>query len=226
LTGPSRSEYCLGGMRTGESRLALIGILLLALIVAVSAGGAQAKKKGKSGGTATVTRAVNAAIPDAVGNTRGLLISTIDIGGKRFKGTRVRDVNVTVQTAGAISTSAQDLQARLTAPNGATSWLFAGLSGQSIGPLTLDDQSPTFLNIDSVPQDNTPGSLAVPYAGTAQPDCLEARGGCPLGVMNDTPAGGRWTLRIYDISGATPGRTSALSFWRLRVVAGAPYRMK
>ncbi len=213
-------------MRTGESRLALFGILVLGLIVAMSGGGAQAKKRGKSGGTADVTTQVNAAIPDAVGNTRGLLTSTIEIGGKRFRGTRVRDVNVTVQTTGTISSSAQDLQARLTAPNGATAWLFAGLSGQSIGPLTLDDQSPTFLNIGSTPQDNIPGALGLPYAGIAQPDCLEARGGCPLGVMNDTPARGTWTLRTYDTSGATPGRTSTLNFWRLRVVAGMPYRTK
>jgi subtilisin-like proprotein convertase family protein len=213
-------------MRGRALRFALMGSLALLVAVGSAAGGAQAKKKGRAGGTAEITKTVNASVPDAVGNTSGMLVSTIDIGGRKFKGTRVRDVNVTVQTTGAISSSAQDIAARLTAPNGATSWLFADLEGQSIGPLTLDDQTPIWLNIDSTPQDVVPGALGVPYAGTAQPDCIEALGGCPLGVMNDTPASGIWTLRVHDTSHAAPGRTSVLNLWRLRVVAGKPYQTK
>jgi len=208
-----------------ERRLTRLGLLGLT-VAAVAVGGAipgtaAAKKKGKVGGTANVSMPVNAGIPDATVNTDGLLASTITIGGKKFKGTRVRDVNVTVQTTGASPDSAEDLDARLTAPNGATSWLFAGLSGSSIGPLTLDDQSVNFLVTDVV----APNSLGPPYAGIAQPDCVSMRGGCPLAAMNDGPASGVWTLRVYDRSN-NPGVTSVLNNWRLVVQAGKPYKTK
>src|SRR5262249_10028104 len=61
-----------------------------------------------------------------------------------------------------------------------------------------------------------------PYAGTAQPNCLLAFGGCPLRVMNDGPASGVWTLRIYDTNPGG-GNTSALDSWRLAVRTGPRY---
>jgi subtilisin-like proprotein convertase family protein len=202
-------------------RLSLMGLAVVAFIAA-GASPAAAKKKGKVGGTADITTPVNAGIPDATANTDGLLASTIAVGGKKFKGTKVRDVNVTVQTTGASSTAVGDLDARLTAPNGATSWLFSNLSGQSIGPLTLDDQSVNFL-VTGPPFSSN--SLGPPYAGTAQPNCRQAFGGCPLTVMNNGPATGIWTLRVYD-RGTTPGDTSILNSWRLVVRAGKAYRTK
>jgi subtilisin-like proprotein convertase family protein len=213
-------------MNAKRSRVALwaTAALTLLAIAGMTPGAAEAKKKkGKTGGTADITKQVNAAIPDATATTNGMLTSTIDIGGKKFKGTRVRDVNVTLQTSGAAANSVDDLDARLSAPNGATSWLFNALNGQSLGPLTLDDQSPNFL--DGLPPTYTPTALPSPYVGTAQPDCLEAFGGCPLAVMNDGPASGTWTLRIYDDS-TGGGNTSTLLFWRLTVVAGKPYKTK
>jgi subtilisin-like proprotein convertase family protein len=212
-------------MRPRGSRLARSGTTVFALvaIAALTAGTAQAKKTGKVGGTIDITRTVNAPIPDATTTTNGLLVSTIDISGKRFKGTRVRDVNVTLQTTGAAADSARDLEARVSAPDQSTSWLLSDLSGQSVGPLTLDDQTITFL--DGSPPSPSPFALVSPYVGTAQPDCVELHGGCPLGVMNDHPASGTWTFRIYDNSMAA-GRTSILNFWRLHIVTGKPYRTK
>jgi subtilisin-like proprotein convertase family protein len=203
-------------------RLGLLGLAVAAVMVA-GASPAAAKKKRKVGGTADITVPVNAGIPDATANTDGLLASTTAIGGKKFKGAKVRDVNVTVQTTGANADAAGDLDARLTAPNGATSWLFASLTGQSIGPLTLDDQSVNFLA--GAPPPQTPTALTSPYAGTAQPACRQAFGGCPLAVMNNGPATGTWTLRVYD-RGTTAGDTSILNSWRLVVKAGKPYKTK
>jgi len=210
-----------------SSRLrAAIGIAVVILVSAIAtlgAGVAQAKKKGKAGGTVQITRTVNAQIPDATSTTNGMLVSTIQVGGKRFKGTRVRDVNVTVQTTGAGPSAALDLDARLSAPDGSTSWLFADLNAQSVGPLTLDDQSANFHG--GTPPSPSPLVLVAPYAGTAQPNCVELHGGCPLGVMNDHPASGTWTLRVYD-TGTTAGRQSTFNFWRLQLVTGKPYRTK
>jgi subtilisin-like proprotein convertase family protein len=202
-------------------RLGLFGLVAAAVAVA-GASPAAAKKKGKVGGTADITMPVNAGIPDATANTDGLLASTITVGGKKFKGSKVRDVNVTAQTTGANADAAADLDARLTAPNGATSWLFSNLAGQSIGPLTLDDQSVNFL-VNTAPVSSN--SLGPPYTGTAQPNCLQAHGGCPLTVMNNGPATGTWTLRVYD-RGISAGSTSILNSWRLVVRAGKAYRTK
>jgi len=166
---------------------------------------------------------VNQPVPDGTTDTNGLLTSTISVGGKRFKGTVIRDVNVTLQTTGSSTNSATQVDARLTAPNGMTTWLLGDqLSGQSIGPLTLDDQSPNRLGGT---QQRDPTMLVAPYAGSAQPDCFNSFGVCTFWPMNGGPASGTWTLRVYDVAG-TPAATSILNFWRLTVVAGKPYLTK
>src|SRR5262249_31268701 len=115
--------------------------------------------------------------------------------------------------------------ARLTAPNGATAWLLNfNLAGQSVGPLTLDDDTPVFLGGTS--PSPSPFVLTSPYAGTAQPACAFVNGGCPLRVLNDGPATGAWTLRVYDGGAPPPLLTSVLNNWRLTVVAGRPYTTK
>jgi subtilisin-like proprotein convertase family protein len=213
-------------MRNRRTHLVLVGALALVLSVTVGltmTDAAVAKKKRKAGGTADITKQVNAPIPDATapGPTWGVRSSTIDVGGKKFKKTKVRDVNVTVQTAGDQANSANDVVATLISPNGTRTWLFAGLGGQSIGPLTLDDETPTEVGLGTTARDST--QLVRPYAGTAQPFCFLAEGACPLAVLDNGPASGAWTLRVYD---SNPGNTSSLSSWRLVVLAGKPYRTK
>ena len=61
--------------------------------------------------------------------------------------------------------------------------------------------------------------------GTAQPDCFAAPGVCTLWPMDGGPASGTWTLRVYDIDDSAVA-TSILNFWRLRVVAGRPYKAR
>ena len=83
-------------MSKTKPRLIIAAFLALALVVA-PAGAAQAKKqKAKS---VNITQSPNAPVPDAVGAVEGQLNSTIAVGNK-FKGLKIRDVNVTVQTTG------------------------------------------------------------------------------------------------------------------------------
>jgi subtilisin-like proprotein convertase family protein len=207
--------------------MALLGVLALALSVTVglSAGVAEAKKKkAKVGGTVDITQTVNGAIPDATATTFGTLQSNIAVAGKKFKGSKIRDVNVTVQTqATGGATPADNLRFRLTAPDGTTTWLVGSgfLAGTSVGPLTFDDETP--VNIGGLPPAPDSTTLVAPYAGTAQPHCFSAFGGCELGNMDNGSASGTWTLRVQDTS-AGGGETSSLVSWRLVMVAGKKFK--
>jgi len=227
-------------------RLALLGILALAFSVtaglAVADTAAAKKKKNKNpGGTVDITMPVNAQVPDASGTfpnvKNGVLTSTINVpSAKPFIGTVIRDVNVTVQTTGStpgtgtppVGGSASQLDFRVTAPNGTTSWLFgaeagSSVSGASIGPLTIDDETPTQLT-RTPPADST--QLGPPFNGTAQPDPFTSLGPAALWIMDGGPATGAWTLRVYDVIAPSPVETSVLNSWRITVVAGKPFRVK
>jgi subtilisin-like proprotein convertase family protein len=194
-------------------------LVVVALMVALTIAPVAEAKKGKGKSKTRVfetTQTVAAPIPNQASflSPFGLLTVTVEVP-KQFKGLRVRDVNVTVQTTGLTGMSPTgDLFAKLTAPNGATTRLFSTLTGPpsiSIGPLTLDDEAPLFTG-DGPPVN--PTLLYTPWAGSARPD------GAPLAVMDDGPARGTWTLRVVD---ATTNNTSALTSWGLRVTAGRPY---
>jgi hypothetical protein len=218
--------------KPARSRLALIGVLALAfmLAAAMAAGDVSAKKKKKKqriGGIVDITKAVGTGIPDATpapGPTIGTLASTIDVTEKKFRKALVRDVNVTIQTTGVSGTSPlSDLNAQLTAPNGATTWLIGNaLSGTNLGPLTLDDETVVNLTFAPPPARN-PHTLTAPYTGIAQPFCFLALGNCTLSAMDSGPAAGTWTLRFFD---SVVGETSILNSWRLVVQAGKPFRTK
>lgn len=210
-------------MRRTRFRLRRLVLLALTLSVTlgVSAVADAKKKKQKVGGTATISKTVNAAIPDGTASGPGVLNSTVDLGGKKFKKTRIRDVNVTFQTTGSSAASAADIVASLTSPNGSTTYLvFGGLAGASIGPLTIDDESPLLAVPGAGP---TPFPfLGSPYVGTVQGAVAAGFGlaGC-LCKMDDGPAPGTWTLRVIDFGA---GDTSTLNSWKLVVQAGKAYR--
>jgi hypothetical protein len=203
-------------MRSKRSRFALGGFFLATtLAVALTAGGVAGAKPGKQKGKGgpsrlEVTKQVGLAIPDAIGQTDGVLVNDINAGGK-YRGKKIRDVNVTVQTNGTGPDAAGDLRFRLTAPNGATTNLFAGLAGVSIGPLTLDDESPFELG-DTVAHNGF--ELVAPYNGVAMP-------ANPLVVMDNGGVKGKWTLTAVDR--APGGPVSSLLSWRLTVAAGKPF---
>src|SRR5262245_59152457 len=128
--------------RTSQTLAAVMALALVVTAGLTAADVASAKKK-KAGGTANITKQVNQQVPDGTGTTNGVLISSVSVGGKKFKGTVILDVNVTLQVTGSAAQSAGQLAARVTAPNGMTTWLiFGDLVGQSFGPLTFDDESP------------------------------------------------------------------------------------
>jgi hypothetical protein len=200
---------------------ALLIAALGALVVAPAAG---AKPK-QAKGPLVVTKPVETLVPEASSSPDGpygLLRSTIDVG-KRFKGRVIRDVNVTVKTTGATGNNpSNDLTAYLTAPNGATTALFSSLGGLdpgtavSIGPLTLDDDTPTHLV--SVYNQGDPLSLKPPFTGTAMP--IQT-----LASLDSGPVRGTWTLSVVD-SFSGGAETSILNFWGLNVATGRPYLAK
>jgi hypothetical protein len=202
--------------------VAMVAVLLLVLAAPAAEG---KSKKAKGSSVFNSAKTVGAMVPEASSSPDGpygLLTSTIDAG-KRFKGRVIRDVNVTVQTTGVTGNNpSNDLVAYLSAPNGSTSLLFAGLGGVnpgqavSIGPLTLDDD--TVIHLFSPYNPGDPLALKPPFAGTAQP-------GETLAPMNSGAVRGTWTLRILDtFSGGA--ETSRLDSWSLNVATGKPYRAK
>lgn len=185
---------------------ALLGMTLLA-------GVADAKRKGaKRGGPVEMTKTVAQLVPDASMTAAGVLRSSITIG-KQLKGKSIGDVDATVKTTGVGPEAAQDLGVRLTAPNGATATLFNELPGQSVGPLTLDDESPVLIcGTDSPPCSDPDATLLFPFFGTAS-----AEG--ELQIFDRGPIRGNWTVTATD--DFTSG-TTVLDFWSLRIAPRTP----
>jgi hypothetical protein len=141
---------------------------------------------------------------------------TINVG-KKYRGLKIRDVNVTFQTTGTAPGVAGGLNVWITAPNEATQTLVLGLSGQNVGPLTLDDESPNSLGL-GLPCP-TPDFLCEPYIGSAR--ALD--GEDPLAVLDGGRVRGPWTLTFFNFS-STP--QNILESWRIDVVTGRPFRTK
>jgi subtilisin-like proprotein convertase family protein len=204
-------------MRTGRAWRWTVIALVVCLGVGVSASSAVAQKKKKKGpGAVDVTLTTNLPITDeTLDGIDGITRSTINVG-KRFKGKRIRDVNVTIQAIGTGTNPVSDLDFQLQAPNGTATVLVDGLSpGDLLGPLTLDDETFVFPTAGATPVD--PTGLYAPWQGTAYPE------GTPLSAMDNGPVRGAWNLVIRDDD---DGGTNTLVFWRLNVVAGKPYLTK
>jgi hypothetical protein len=197
-----------------------VALALVASLVLAVGGPAAAKKKHRKGGPAVVTKPVSAAIPDATGvppNVRwGQLRSDIAIG-KKFKGKTIGDVNVTIQTTGAGPNAAEDLEMRLTAPNGATTDVLPNLFGRSVGPLTLDDDTPVRTCGQPTPCADPLRSLNPPYAGTA-------RSGGFLSILDSGPIMGTWRLSAFDTQPFDPQSASTLVSWTLTVTPARPVK--
>jgi hypothetical protein len=206
-------------MKSKRSRLALVVFLALALSVTgclVSGSVAAAKKTRKKGGNiATVGKAVNTPIPDTPPGPiayYGRLDTTLHVG-KRFKGRKVSNLDVTFQTTGDSADAAVDLDIRLSAPNGRTIWLEpdngAYADGQSIGPLTLTRNSNVGLCNSATPPCTAPfPTLNRPFGGTA--------GDSHLAIYKGVPMMGDWLFTVYD---AENTRTSVLNSVKLTITA-------
>jgi hypothetical protein len=201
--------------RRRPARLPVLAVATCALIgITLPAVSADAKRKGpKRAGPIEMTQTVGQLVPDAGTDQAGLLRSSMVIGGKRLKGQSIGDVDATVKTTGVGPEAAEDLGVRLTAPNGATTTLFNELPGQSVGPLTLDDESPALLCFDDTPPCADPDrTLVFPYSGT-----VSAGGG--MQIFDRGPIRGTWTLTATD--DFTDG-TTVIDFWSLRITPRRP----
>lgn len=197
----------------------LVAALVAALALSLPAEAGKGKGKGKGAKpTRTLSSGnLNLAVPDdtdGIGNPGVGVAQTTLRAGKRFKGLRIDDVDVSLRATHA---DIADLAARVTAPNGATTnvVLYGNTSGPTWGsgpagcagtPLTIDDEAPLFLTGEMLPNESQLGS---PYAGRAQPPTK------PLFVMDGGPARGVWTLTVLDRDG--PGDVGALNCWKLTV---------
>lgn len=184
------------------------------------------KKKKKGGGSATVTKTVNAPVPDAIGNgvekvLDGKLATTLTVG-KAGKNKSIGRVAVTLQTTGLAAGAAGDLDANITAPDGTTVGLFGGLAGQSIGPLTIQPNSPfeacSYNPATQVPPpppcDDPDETVNAPYVGTV--------GNAGLNLLNGGRMKGNYIVNVYDRGYAIapdPALTSIVNSIRLQVTA-------
>ena len=211
----------LQGRRVTAVALALM--LALAGTAFLAAGADAAKKKGKGGKAKVFSKqlTLNTPIPQspAMGTTTAAH-STITVP-KKFKGLNVADVNVTgIRTTGTMSGSANDLTARLTAPNGRTIILFNGKGDQSLGPWTLDDDTNVEICNLALPGPPVCGDplerLYMPFAGTSNLVNTNGPYWIPLSTLNGVPMRGTWTITISDLD-PTAGTTSVLNSWGLRI---------
>jgi subtilisin-like proprotein convertase family protein len=206
-------------MRGRRSRLALFGVLALALsaTVGLSAGAVEAKKK-KKAKTFSEQVSPNAAIPeDNLTGPSTPVISTITVG-KKYKKQKVGDVNVTgLHVTG---TATADLFAELTGPTGRTVLLFAGVGETALGPWTMDDDTKTSICDDSTPPcENPNATLNQPFAGTSNllhnNDEVSTDGiAGPLSQFDWTRMRGTWTLTIWDAADAD---VHVLHSWGLQI---------
>jgi hypothetical protein len=209
-------------------RLAIAGILALALCTAfamtfgATADAKKKKKKTPSVFAASVTP--NLAIPDdSATGPSAQVTSTITVG-KKFKGKTVGDLNVTgITTTGSATNAADDVGLRLIAPNGAHVMLInpTGIGDVSIGPLTLDDDTPVSVCDATVPPCPDPDqTLNRPFAGTANLLGLGSGGTGPLSAFNGAPMRGAWTMVAWDEDEI--GKTNVLNSWGLQITAAKP----
>jgi hypothetical protein len=214
--------------------LALVSLALTLSVGLAVSGTAAAKKKG--GGKAAIVKGSVGAIPNGPQETSPAtpLRATAQVG-KKFKGKRVGDVDVTISLSGVSAPgrtcgSLCDLVVRLSAPNGATTALLSGgtgnggLTGNTVTRLTVSDQTPT--STCGVASDGTPppppcqtpyATLLPPYTGIAMPS------GGAMNLLNGSPMKGTWTLTAFDFCGGPPNPvctdegTVSLTAWSLRI---------
>jgi hypothetical protein len=208
-------------------RWALVaGIFAIAACIGVAltfSGSADAKKKAKTPRFFQSVVQPNAAIPQDPPTGHSTPVDSTITVPKKFKGRVVADVNVTsIQTTGDSSGAASDLLMRIIAPNGRSVQLWSGGFGdQSIGPLTLDDDTPVSIcNADPPPCDWGPDTLPRPFAGTSNLQFLGTGGTGPLSRLNGVAMRGTWTFEIWDED--QPAQSSTLNSWGLQVTAAKP----
>ena len=204
-------------MKSKRSRLALMGVLALALSVTVGlVSGSVADAKKKKSGKVTVSKTTPTSIPSAAGPNSPDSSTTVPLTvGKKAKGKVVGfdSVSVTTNWTGSDDQALGSVFSELIAPNGrkvglqAPVWNFAGAGNQTSGPTTETPDSSVNACFPTTPRPcpggafNDPdATLGPPYAGTIGTTGLANFGG--------VPAKGTWQLRVFN--GSTT-RTATLN---------------
>ena len=183
-------------MRTRRNRLAIVGVLVLALSLVAGFSTADAKKKKKSATVANVSNTTPRAIPDSAPGANGLdgRLDTFLTVGKKFKGKSVGTLELTFQTTGDSANAASELQVDITAPNGyrlPQNWWDNNIGGQNIGPLTITPNSPVrTCNSATPPCSNPFQTLNRPFAGTVGDNTFQWFRGLPMK--------GNWIVTVLD----------------------------
>jgi hypothetical protein len=196
-------------MKRKRSRLALIGVLALALCVAVglmagSAVGAKKKGKKKSAKQVTATSTAVTNIPPAPNGDQVSFTSIPLTVGKKAKGKLVSGSSVTVTFsitepgfAGAGTGDTGHLGLELTAPNGRSLFLTYPDDHDvgAIGPVTLSPNTPNEPCIPNTPPPPPPCAdpedvVGPPYAGTLKD--------LDLAFFTGVPARGTWTFKVLN----------------------------
>lgn len=195
------------------SAAAIVGMIAL-LGGALLGGTADAKKKGggKKAKAFKGSKAVNQAIPDAIGTITdpgppptgikvldGKLLATFNVG-KKFKKNTAAKVTVTLQTTGLAVGAAGDLTGRISAPDGTTVDLFSGLTGQSIGPVTFQPNSPNqaCTGFDPAVSPPPPPPCSDPDAIVNPPYTPGPIGNTDLTALIGVPMKGNWSVYLLD----------------------------
>jgi|tagenome__1003787_1003787.scaffolds.fasta_scaffold20915657_4 hypothetical protein len=215
------SEESRSGVRARSHirRVAVI-VLVLCLAVALGAGAASAKKKKSKPSVFTASAAPNLVVPDAVNNVNETIVTSAITVPKKFKGRTVGDLNITgVQSTGDTANAAGRLNLMLVGPGGRSVLFDAGaLGGQSIGPVTFDDDTQTSI-CDSVTCSDPDASLHRPFVGTTNLAFTFSGDTGPLSAFNGTPMRGAWTLYAWDNQ---PGGNNVVNTWGLQITAAKP----
>jgi subtilisin-like proprotein convertase family protein len=160
------------------------------------------------------------AIPDAPAAGPATAITQAVTIPKKFKGLSVGDLDVTgLRTTGAEPDAANDLSFKLQSPSGTTVRILFQRGDQSIGPLTLSDDTATSLCDDTVFCNEAYQDLLQPFAGTANLLFNRAAGTGPLSSFDGEPMSGRWTLSVVDTDAT---QTSTLESWGIKVTPAKP----
>jgi hypothetical protein len=200
---------------------AVMALGVCAGIALTFSGPAAAKKKAKTPRFFQSVVQSNAAIPDDAATGHSTPVDSTITVPKKFKGRAVADVNVTsIQTTGSATGAAAHLIMRIIAPNGRSVRLWSGGFGdQSIGPLTLDDDTPVSICTLTPPCRFGPDTLNRPFAGTSNLQFLGSGGTGPLSHLDGVAMRGTWTFEIWD---EVAGKTSTLNSWGLEITAARP----
>jgi hypothetical protein len=223
LQGARSRKKGMTQMEKNRNRASLIGasalvlVLALALITGAAADAKKGKKKHKNP-RADVSIPLNQVVPVSTPGPpgqNGRLTATTTLG-SAFKKLRIDDVNAEITASGG---DVGGLAVRLSAPNGDTVCLLGcqfGLFGKTIGPLTLDDETPVILSGADPAFFQDPDQLFSPYVGTAEPEA-------PLSHLDGGPPIGTWVLRAAN---ADPMNPVTISSWGIHVTTRRPFATK